>query len=119
MWTLPGIGYLTRSDSEAYSNRTRERGVRFETTSYGMPIGRPWYVPDPKSACSPSSRPMEATMRCESRATGSRSTGRLVGKERGSIGQFGAPGSGAADAVAGRAARRMSRAAGIFIGGGP
>ncbi len=58
---------------------TRERLVRRLTTVYGMPIGRPSHVPEPKSACTVSSSPIERTMASELAATGSASTRWFVG----------------------------------------
>ena len=49
-------------------------GAETRTTVTGMPIGPPSQSPEPKSACMWSSRPIEATRRSESGATGSRST---------------------------------------------
>src|SRR5437764_4206211 len=74
MWTFFGIGYRTRSDSSAYWKRTLYVGVAFETTSNGIPIGPPSHVPEPKSACTGESSPIEAISCAESEATGSVST---------------------------------------------
>ena len=87
MWTPRGIGYRTRSDSSAYSKRTRARRVPRPTTSYGMPIGPPSHSPEPKSALSEPSSPIERTIALESRATGSESTRWLVDHVGGNSGQ--------------------------------
>src|SRR4051794_19761300 len=52
-----------------------------------MPIGRPSQRPEPKSACTPSSSPIERTMASESGATGSASTRWFVEKSAGNRGQ--------------------------------
>ena len=44
------------------------------TTTYGMPIGEPLYVPAPKSGCSPVVRPMLAISASESGATAAEET---------------------------------------------
>src|SRR5947199_8973012 len=55
-----------------------------------MPIGLPSQVPDPKSACTPLSRPIEATIAAEFDATGSLSRRRLIAKELVNTGQLAA-----------------------------
>ena len=72
--TFAGIGYGPRSLSSAYSKPTRERGVARLTTVTGIPIGLPSQSPEPKSAWTWSSSPIERTIASESAATGSRST---------------------------------------------
>ena len=54
--------------------QTRERGVVFETTSNGMPIGAPSQSPEPKSGWSPVESPIDAISCAEFAATGSVST---------------------------------------------
>jgi hypothetical protein len=71
---LAGIGYGPRSDSLAYWKRTRERLASRGTTLTGIPIGLPSQRPEPKSACSPVSRPMLRTIASERGWTGRSST---------------------------------------------
>src|SRR5579862_6411939 len=99
MCTPRGMGYLTRLDSSAYSNETRDRGVLLDTTSKGMPIGPPSQVPEPKSACTGAFKPIEAISWAEFAATGSLSTRWFHGLFAGKTGQRGAAGSRSARAV--------------------
>jgi hypothetical protein len=84
------------------------------TTSNGIPIGPPFHVPEPKSACRPVSRPIERTIVVEFAATGSLSTRWFKAFERGKTAHRGAAGrrSAAADpgrtAIASTAARRAA-----------
>src|SRR5512144_2689155 len=60
-----------------------------------MPIGPPSHRPEPKSACSPRSRPIDEMIVSEFAATGSVSTRWFQGLDAGKTVHFGAPGSGA------------------------
>src|SRR5436305_15341877 len=74
-----GIGYGPRSDSSAY---WKETGTRFcvpGTVVYGIPIEAPWYRPEPKSAWTGRSAPIEAMSRAEFFATGRRPAGSFRG----------------------------------------
>src|SRR6185295_4624207 len=87
-----------RSLSSAYSKETFARGVVRVTTSNGIPIGPPSQVPEPKSAWSPVSSPIERISVAEFGASGSLSTRRFQGFERGKTEQRGALGSRSAAA---------------------
>src|SRR5437868_784909 len=78
-----------------------------------MPIGAPWYRPEPKSAWTGRSAPIEAISVAEFLATGRRSTRWFHGLLRGKTGQRGAPRSGrpAVDAASPTRATRNTRAA--------
>src|SRR5437763_7674757 len=81
-----------------------------------MPIGAPWYGPEPKSAWTGRSRPIEAMSVAELEATGSRSTRWFHGLSRGKTGQRGAPRSGRPAVAAARprtASRTATAAAGL------
>src|SRR5579862_1537640 len=99
MCTVFGIGYGPLSDSSAYSNETRERGVFLETTSNGIPIGPPSQRPEPKSGCKPVVSPIDWISCAEFAATGSVSTRSFHGFVAGNIGHFGADGTLSACAV--------------------
>ena len=75
----------------------RERAVRRPTTSYGIPIGPPSQRPEPKSAFSAPSTPIERTIAAESGATGSASTRWLVDQPDGNSGQPAIGGGGGGD----------------------
>src|SRR5579862_2852930 len=117
MCTPRGMGYLTRLDSSAYSNETRDRGVLLDTTSKGMPIGPPSQVPEPKSACTGAFKPIEAISWAEFAATGSLSTRWFHGLFAGKTGQRGAAGSRSARAVepASRATARAAATARVLL----
>src|SRR6185312_14566038 len=83
----------TRSDSAAYAKETRWSCVFRETMSNGIPIGPPFHVPEPKSACTGASSPIEAISRAESRATGSLSMRWFHALLAGKTGQCRADGS--------------------------
>src|SRR5947209_4696670 len=76
--------------------------------SNGIPIGPPSQVPEPKSAWRPVSRPIERISVAEFAATGSLSTRRFQGLERGKTGQRGALGRRSAAAEPDRAATRSA-----------
>src|SRR5262245_63301696 len=98
MCTAFGIGYAMRSDSSAYPNATRERGVFLDTTSNGMPIGPPSHSPEPKSGCRPVPAPIDWIICAEFAATGSESTRWFHAFEAGKTGHVGAEGTCSASA---------------------
>src|SRR3954453_16284671 len=87
-------GQRRPSASSAYWNLNGARRVCRFTTWYGMPIGPPWYRPEPKSACRPVPAPIDATIALELAATGSPSTRWFHGLLAGKTGHLFAPGTG-------------------------
>src|SRR3954452_25123620 len=67
---------------------------RDETVRYGIPIGPPAYLPEPKSGCRPVPVPIERMIAPELRATGSLSTRWFQALLRGKIRHFLAVGRG-------------------------
>src|SRR3954447_17721936 len=110
--TFAGIGYGPLSLSSAYSKETPLFFCLAETTVTGMPIGPPSQRPEPKSACSPRSRPIEEMTASEFAATGSASTRWFHGFDAGKTEHFGAPGSGAAEDTPARTASSEASASG-------
>ena len=114
-----GIGYGPRSDSSAYWKETGTRFCLPGTVVYGIPIEAPWYRPEPKSAWTGRSAPIEAMSRAEFFATGRRSTRSFQGLLRGKTGQRAAPRNGRPVVVAARptrAVRKTSAASGLTRG---
>ena len=95
MWTFFGIGYGPGSLSSAYWNLSFVHFLIFvpSTTSYGIPIGPPAHLPEPKSGWRPVPAPMLAMIASEFDATGSESTRVFHGLSAGNIGAAGQPGS--------------------------
>src|SRR2546421_968463 len=82
-----------------------------------MPMLAPWYRPEPKSAWTGRSAPIEAISVAEFLATGRRSTRRFHALSRGKTGQRGAPRSGRPAVVAATAssASRAAAATAVLI----
>src|SRR5438128_2984497 len=98
--TFAGIGYGPLSDSPAYPNLTPTFFWSPATVVYGMPMGPPLYLPEPKSGWRPVLRPMERTIAAERLATGRWSTRWFQGFDLGKRRQWGAPLTGWPGALA-------------------
>jgi hypothetical protein len=95
-----GIGYGPGSLSSSYSNETGTFACPPGTVVYGMPIGPPFQVPEPKSALRPAVGPMLEIHAAEDGCTGSFETSVCQKASAGVIGQDGAPGTGLPSATA-------------------
>ena len=89
-----GNGYGPGSLSSSYENDTGTRGCVPGTVVYGMPIGPPSHVPEPKSAFSPAVAPMLATQPADCGWTGRADTSACQKESGGVMGHAGAPGTG-------------------------
>ncbi len=93
-------------------NERATRGWLPGTVVYGMPIGPPFHVPEPKSAFRPAVEPMLATQVDDCGSTGSDETSACQNESAGVTGHEGASGTGvpsASDARTSAAPRTTSR----------
>src|SRR6188508_2899117 len=119
MGALAGTGYGPGSLSSAYSNATGTRGCVPGTVVYGIPIGPPFHVPEPKSALRPAPVPMLETQPPDWGWIGRADTSACQNESVGVSVHAGAPGTGVPCASADTARARTASAETTAMRRGP